>query len=114
MSKKKYTLLVVDDDVSFCESFKFVVPDNWVVFTATNADEVFENQTFSAAFVDMHLSDTKDGQPDGPKVIERLLEANPKIQIVAMSGDLSLDLMENCLKAGAQGGTKKNFPQEEA
>ncbi len=113
MSKKKYTLLVVDDDVSFCESFKFVVPDNWVVFTATNADEVFENQTFSAAFVDMHLSDTKDGQPDGPKVIERLLDTNPKIQIVAMSGDLSMDLMENCLKAGAQRFISKPVnPQE--
>ena len=113
MSKKKYTLLVVDDDSSFCESFKFVVPDNWAVFCATSANHVHENQTFSAAFVDMHLADTKDRQPDGPKVIERLLEINPKIQIVAMSGDLRMDLMESCLKAGAQRFISKPVnPQE--
>lgn len=54
-----------------------------------------------AAFVDMHLSG--NGKPaEGPEVIARLHRENPQIEIIAMSGDLSLELMEKCLKNGAQ------------
>lgn len=65
-----------------------------------------------AAFVDMHLSG--NGKPaEGPEVIARLHRENPQIEIIAMSGDLSLELMEKCLKNGAQKFLAKSLMADE-
>ena len=65
-NEKKYSLLVVDDDAEFCKSFKFVVPENWVIDFSTSLTEIPDTQNFDAAFVDVHLSQRKEKSPEGP------------------------------------------------
>lgn len=96
-----YHLLVVDDDSLIIESLKLVLPKHWKMTSVKNPQILDTKMMFHAAFVDMHLS--QDHQvAEGPEVIEKLTKTNPQIEVVAMSGDLSLDLMEKCLKNGAQ------------
>jgi DNA-binding NtrC family response regulator len=67
---------------------------------------------FHAAFVDMHLTaNTKN--PVGLEVIKRLYEKMPQLEVVAISGDLSRELMEACLKLGAQRFLSKPLLSEE-
>jgi DNA-binding NtrC family response regulator len=49
----------------------------------------------------MHLTDNH-AHAEGPEVIAKLTKHNPQIEVIAMSGDLSVELMEQCLKNGAQ------------
>lgn len=55
---------------------------------------------FSAALVDQHLSGRLN-RAEGVEVIRQLRAQDPHLEIVAMSGDLSRELMESCLSAGA-------------
>lgn len=96
-----FHLLVVDDDSLIVESLKLILPKHWKM-TAVSKPELLDSKMLvHAAFVDMHLKkDSKEAE--GPEVIRKLSKENPQIEIIAMSGDLSLELMEKCLKNGAQ------------
>lgn len=96
-----YHLLVVDDDSLITESLKLMLPKHWRMTAVKDAKLLDEKMMFHAAFVDMHLGPDHN-VAEGPEVIEKLTKTNPQIEVIAMSGDLSLDLMEKCLKNGAQ------------
>jgi DNA-binding NtrC family response regulator len=96
-----YHLLVVDDDLLIHQSLKLVLPAHWRMTSVQSPQFLDAKMMIHAAFVDMHLS--KDSKfAEGPEVIAKLNQTNPQIEIVAMSGDLSMDLMEKCLKNGAE------------
>ncbi len=96
-----YHLLVVDDDSLISDSLKLILPKHWRMTAVKNPALLDSKMLFHAAMVDMHLSGTTE-KAEGPEVIERLTRLNPQIEVIAMSGDLSLDLMEQCLKNGAR------------
>jgi DNA-binding NtrC family response regulator len=103
-SSQTFHLLVIDDDSLIIDSLRLILPSHWKMTSSSDAS--FPAQTsigatsFHAAFVDMHLkNNTKTAE--GPGLIQKILEQDAKIEIIAMSGDLSLDLMEKCLKVGA-------------
>lgn len=100
-SKAFYHLLVVDDDSLIIDSLKLVLPKHWHMTAVKDPKLLDAKMMFHAAFVDMHLSQNHQ-MAEGPEVIEKLTKTNPQIEVIAMSGDLSLDLMEKCLKNGAQ------------
>ncbi|HWU43419.1 MAG TPA: sigma-54 dependent transcriptional regulator [Bdellovibrio sp.] len=107
-----FSLLVVDDDPLIHQSLKMIAPSQWRIFSARTEEAVQYERFYHAAFVDMHL------QPDtskavGPQIIAQLLKNNALLDIVAMSGDLSRELMETCLKAGAQKFLAKPLMPEE-
>lgn len=95
-----FHLLVVDDDSLIVQSIKSILPPDWVMTSSNTGLDLDDRLVVHAAMVDMHLD--KSGVARGPQVIEKLLNANPQVEAIAMSGDLSLDLMESCLKAGAK------------
>lgn len=95
----KFKLLVVDDDDLIIQSLQIALPDNWAL-CAHQSPQNIPKGSFHAAFVDMHLKgDTT--QAEGLSVIKTLRSENPHLEIVAMSGNLDRELMEDCLKAGA-------------
>lgn len=100
-SSTPFHLLVVDDDSLIIESLKLILPKHWKMTAVSNPALLDSKILVHAAFVDMHLK--KDSKiAEGPDVIAKLAKENSQIEIIAMSGDLSLELMEKCLKNGAQ------------
>ena len=101
----KYHLLVIDDDNLIVESLRLLLPKNWNMTAVQELALIKEHlkapSLYHAAFVDMHLTKNM-AFAEGPQIISDLHKKMPHLEIIAMSGDLSLDLMEACLKNGAQ------------
>ncbi len=95
-----FTLLVVDDDPIIVDAIRLILPNQWQMISTNTGELPISSPNFHAAFVDMHLKgNTRTAE--GPGLIQKILAQNSKVEIIAMSGDLSLSLMEACLKAGA-------------
>ncbi len=92
-------LLAIDDDDLILQSLRIAAPQGWKV-TGWDSFKDLPEGHFHAAFVDMHLTGNLD-RAEGIEVIRKLHEQNPRMEIVAMSGDMNRDLMEKSLKAGA-------------
>lgn len=107
-----FSLLIVDDDPLVHQSLKLTLPSHWKVFSAMRLEAIQYERFYHAAFVDMHLEPGAK-KPAGPQVIAELMKHNQQLEVVAMSGDLSLSLMESCLKAGAQRFLGKPLTPEE-
>lgn len=108
---KELVLLVVDDDSLVIQSVKMALPDQWRMLAAQNPDDLPE-RGFHAALVDMHLTGNLQ-KSEGVEVIKRLSQRFSNLEIIAMSGDLNRQLMEQCLKAGASRFLAKPLSLEE-
>jgi DNA-binding NtrC family response regulator len=97
---KPLTLLAIDDDQLVLKSLQLVLPDQWRLVAINGLPQKPIEGVFNAAFVDMHLTGNT-AQAEGLDIIRQLKSAHPHLEIVAMSGDLDRQLMEQCLKAGA-------------
>lgn len=111
-SRSSLNLLVVDDDPLIHQSLKLAKPSQWKIYSAHEMSDVDWNRHYHAAFVDMHLNKVVH-QPTGLRVVEKLREMQSQLDITAMSGDLSRDLMETGLKCGAQRFLSKPLMAEE-
>lgn len=115
-SSPVYHLLVVDDDSMIIESLRLLLPKHWAMTPVKNpqlVDEVLAGpKVFHAAFIDMHLSGNTQ-KAEGPGVVKALSVRHPQTEIVAMSGDLSMPLMEQCLENGAQKFLAKPLTSDE-
>lgn len=109
---RAFHLLVVDDDSLIHQSLKLAVSAPWKIISVSKKELVPYTHFFHAAMVDMHLTPGSK-EPEGLKVIEKLMKHNPQLEVVAMSGDLNRELMEQCLKAGAQRFLAKPLLSEE-
>lgn len=99
-SNASFHLLLVDDDPLIADALKLMLPPNWRLTAVRDAKFLDARMMIHAAFVDMHL--TSNTKAEGPAVIELLASHNPNTEIIAISGDLSMELMELCLKKGAK------------
>lgn len=91
-------LLVIDDDTLVLETLRQFVQPPWHFIGKSHYSKI--EQTIHAAFVDLHLSGNIQ-KNEGLDVIKAISEHHPHAEIIAISGDLSRDLMEKTLKAGA-------------
>lgn len=110
MGQLKLNLLVIDDDDLILEVMPTIIPPPWQFIGQTEYTPL--PQTIHVAFVDLHLSDDFR-KADGLEIIEKISQANPHTEIVAISGDLSRELMERTLKAGATRFLPKPLTPEE-
>jgi DNA-binding NtrC family response regulator len=111
MSEKTMRLLVVDDDDLILQSLRMTLPSQWSMVGVNSQSEI-PNQIFHAALVDMHLG-SHSNRTEGLDVIKALIEKDPHLEVVAMSGDLNHQLMEDCLKRGASRFLGKPMSAEE-
>lgn len=96
-----WTLLLVDDDSLISSSLKMMLPSHWRMIAVKSLEQIPQDGVFHAAFVDLHLSaDLK--KAEGPEAITKVIQNFPRCEVVAISGDLSMALMESCLSAGAK------------
>jgi len=108
---KDLCLLAVDDDVLVLESLKAALTGSWSVVTSSRPDSL-PDQRLDAALVDVHLSGDL-ARADGIDVIATLRDRYPRLEIIAMSGNLDRNIMERCLKAGASRFLAKPLSVEE-
>lgn len=108
---KEFVLLVVDDDALVIQSVKLALPEQWRMMATQNPRDLPE-KGFHAALVDIHLSGQLD-RTEGVDVIRRLSQRHAHLEIIAMSGNLDRQLMEQCLKAGASRFLAKPLSLEE-
>lgn len=92
-------LLAVDDDELVLAALRTTLPSNWRIVTHSNTGPLPQGP-FHAALVDMHLTGRLD-RAEGLEIIRRLRGDDPHLEVIAMSGDLDHELMEQGLKAGA-------------
>ncbi|MEQ1878679.1 MAG: sigma 54-interacting transcriptional regulator, partial [Bdellovibrionia bacterium] len=104
-------LLIVDDDELVLKSLKMALPEQWAPIFARSPQEI-PDQSFHAAFVDLHLSGDIT-KAEGLRVIERLSQRDPRLEIVAFSGNIDRGLMEASLKSGASRFLGKPLSPEE-
>lgn len=101
VAPKSRLLLVVDDDDLSHQSIQLLRPSGWEsrhYKTAVIESSLVEKA--DCALVDMHLTgNTKHAE--GLEVIRQMRGLNPQLDIIAMSGDLSPQLMREGLDAGA-------------
>ncbi len=111
---QELNLLVVDDDELVVQSIQMALPEQWTMRSAASP-EGFENrlkESFQAALIDMHLTGNL-AQAEGVELIRQLHQRHPRLEIIAMSGNLDRDLMERCLRAGASRFLAKPLSVEE-
>lgn len=112
MANNPLHLLVVDDDKLIGAAIKLCLPAGWKCTYVSNPNLIPYDQFYHAAFVDMHLSgDLKSAE--GPAIISKLVQAQPQLDVVAMSGNMDRNLMEKVLKVGAQKFLAKPLMNEE-
>ncbi|MEC9281505.1 MAG: sigma-54 dependent transcriptional regulator [Bdellovibrionota bacterium] len=112
MAGNQFRLLVVDDDNLVIQTMKMALPEQWYLRGVNSIEEIPSNESFDAAFVDMHLTGDIT-KPEGIKVLEKLVVEFPHTELVAMSGNLDREIMEKCLKAGATRFLAKPLSKEE-
>lgn len=111
MALERLKLLVVDDDDLILQSIRITLPQPWRL-TGVSAQKEIPNESFHAAFVDMHLTGNL-ARAEGVDIIKHLATLHPHLEIVAISGDLDRTLMEACLRAGASRFLAKPLSPEE-
>lgn len=108
---RRLSLIAIDDDQLVLEAIKLAAPEVWNCHLMTE----FNDETpkaFDLALVDIHLSDDKSLM-EGIKVIEKLGSPHSAAEVIAISGDLSRDVMEKCLNAGASRFLAKPLSKQE-
>ncbi|PWU20754.1 MAG: sigma-54-dependent Fis family transcriptional regulator [Bdellovibrio sp.] len=112
MAEPQRNILIVDDDDLIHQAIKMILPKNWKATSIRGVGQVPTNSFFHAAFVDMHLTKNTSAA-EGLASIRAIREQFPLVEIFGMSGDLTMDLMEKALAAGARRFLAKPLMPEE-
>lgn len=104
-------LLLIDDDSLVADAIRIALPNHWAL-TYHNHPQEIPHGFFHAAFVDMHLTGVMD-KTEGSDVLAQLRDRDPHLHLVAMSGDINRQMMENCLQVGASRFLAKPLNPEE-
>lgn len=110
--ENNYQLLVIDDDPLLRSTLALTITAPWKVTAADRLNSGLFAKHWDAVFVDMHLSGSPN-KAEGIEIIRKLSPTNPHMEIVAMSGNLDHQIMEQCLAAGAQRFLAKPLVPEE-
>jgi DNA-binding NtrC family response regulator len=105
---QSFHLLLVDDDQLVAESIKMSLPSNWKMTWIQNLQSL-PKSIVHCALVDIHIN----GQPEGLNVIRELKALHSQLPIIAISGDMSLDIMESGVNLGASKFLAKPISSEE-
>ncbi len=96
----KPRILIVDDEKEICEIIQKSLSGNgWEVSAFVNPQDAIssiQRHFYHLAFVDLVMP-----KMNGIEVIKQLLIENPTLRIIAMSGKVNLDNMEDILNMGA-------------
>ena len=98
--RSRGTLLIVDDEESPRQSLRAIFKDEYNVLMADDgptAVALAQNNAVDVAVLDVRLVGMS-----GIKVLERLRDVDPKIEVVIMTAFESIDTMRQALRLGAR------------
>jgi two-component system response regulator YesN len=99
-------ILVVDDDVNFCETFSDTLKEKgYDVDTALNGREALlklKRADYKLVFVDMLMP-----VMDGTQLIAEIRKMKPEVASIGITGFDDYDLVRNAISSGASGCTYK-------
>ena len=101
-SKFKPSILIIDDEISICESLQGVLEDEgYTVQTALSGEEGI--RTLAGEHIDLVFLDIlMPGGMDGIKTLKRIKQMSPDTEVLMISGHGTFDL---ALEAGQQGAS---------
>jgi PAS domain S-box-containing protein len=104
------TILVVDDESSVREMIKQILESyDYRVLLAGNGKEATEQFSMNREEIAVVVTDMMMPQMDGPATILKLLEIDPKIKIIAMSGLMTAQKAEEVARLGVKASLMKPF-----
>jgi DNA-binding NtrC family response regulator len=107
-TKQSFQLLLVDDDQLVAQALHLCLPDYWKMTWLRSFESPLKSSVH-CALVDIHIN----GKPEGLNVIRDLKTQHPQLPVIAISGDLSMPLMEECIRLGASRFLAKPIDREE-
>ncbi len=103
-------ILVVDDEAPVRESTRITLEDyNYQVLTACNGVDAIEVYSQHQHSIQLVLIDLMMPLMDGPSTIRTLQRINPNVEVVAMSGLSSKEMIADAESAGIQRFLSKPF-----
>lgn len=95
----KTKILIIDDESKILRALKFLLEDQYQVFTSDNMTEgkrIFIEEKISLVLLDLRLS-----EGNGLALMEELLEVDPNAVIIIMTAYSTIDNSIKAIKAGA-------------
>jgi two-component system, NtrC family, response regulator HydG len=106
------TILIIEDDIPFCEMLeKFLAKQSFAIttaFSAESAKEVIKNQKFDLIITDLRLPNY-----DGIQLMLDLKKIHPCTPIIVMTGYSDVNTAVKAIKNGASDYISKPFNPEE-
>ncbi len=107
---KKVTVLIIDDDYSFCEIVSEMITlkfnDSVSIICAKNKEEYEElkNENFDICVVDNFI----DGTPIAKEIVENIRERDKPVDIYIATGYSSCEVLKSFINTGISGFLEKN------
>lgn len=110
------TLLIVDDDTNIIASLKFLLGDeNLRLITAQSpkqALEILAKQPVDLVLTDMNFEQDTTSGNEGLGLIKNMLQQEPQLPVIVMTGWATIDLAVEALKSGARDFIQKPWDDE--
>lgn len=112
IQKSRKTILIIDDDKTFCQSIKeYLESDSVEVFIANNAEE--GRAASSRGNIDIVLLDQKLPDAEGDTLCAPVLKHNEQAKIIFITAHASFEGAVKAMKSGAFNYLSKPFELEE-
>lgn len=92
-------LLIVDDEVSICNSLSFALEDEYETYTAE--DEESAMKIVSSMDISIVLLDLKLGSTDGITLLKKIKSLSPRTAVIIMTAYGSIESSIEAIKSGA-------------
>jgi len=100
MSTENNNLLLIDDDVSFCDVLSRALSrqnfDVQVANSIKKATETASKTSFQYAVIDLRI-----GQESGLEAVQKMIDLHPDIKIIVLTGYASIATAVEAIKLGA-------------
>lgn len=100
MSTENKNLLLIDDDVSFCDVLSRALSrqnfDVQVANSIKEATETASKTSFQYAVIDLRI-----GQESGLEAVQKMIDLHPDIKIIVLTGYASIATAVEAIKLGA-------------
>ncbi len=106
-SKKKATILVVDDEAGIRQSFNMILKEDHQVLLASSGSEAmerFKSQPLDLVLLDILLPDT-----GGLDLLEKFKEADPTVEVIMVTAVKEVPIAVKAIKLGAYEYIMKPF-----
>ena len=103
-------ILIVDDELGVRESLRMILKDNYNLFIQSEGEEALKSVRKNR--IDMALLDIKMPEMSGIKLLKKIKEIDPDIQVVIVTGYATLDTAVESMRLGAFDYIYKPFDKD--